>query len=117
MKFLIDAQLPKPLSDFLNTKGFNSIHTLDLPDKNRTKDYQIIKHSIKEKRIVISKDADFLNSFLVKTEPPKLIIVKTGNISNKELISIFNDNLETIVKMISRSNLVEINKTDIAEQG
>lgn len=54
---------------------------------------------------------------MVKTEPPKLIIVKTGNISNKELISIFNDNLETIVKMISRSNLVEINKTDIAEQG
>ncbi len=30
MKFIIDAQLPRMLSDFLLRKGFDSIHTLQL---------------------------------------------------------------------------------------
>ena len=115
MKFIIDAQLPKSLSDFLKHKGLDSIHTLELHDKNRTKDYQIITLAIEEDRIVISKDNDFLDSFLINSKPPKLIMVKTGNIQNKVLIKIFNDNLDTIIKMISKSNLVEISKNDIAE--
>ncbi len=38
MKFIVDAQLPKSLSDLLNSRGFDSIHTLDLPNKNSTSD-------------------------------------------------------------------------------
>lgn len=75
MKFIIDAQLPKSLSEFLNQKGYDSIHTLDLPNKNRTKESQIVKIANQEGRIVISKDVDFLESYLVKSEPRKLIIV------------------------------------------
>ncbi len=116
MKFIIDAQLPKALSDFLIQQGYDSVHTLDLPDKNKTKDKQIIQKAIEENRIVISKDSDFLDSFLLRSLPPKLIMVKTGNVSNTKLIQIFGDNLENIVTMISRSNLVEITKSDIAEQ-
>lgn len=108
--------MPKSLSDFLNLKGYDSIHTLELPDKNRTKDNQIIEIARKEDRIVISKDNDFLNSYLIKSEPSKFIMVKTGNIPNKELIKIFNRNLDKIIEMISKSNLIEISKTDIAEQ-
>ncbi|MCD4663949.1 MAG: DUF5615 family PIN-like protein [Bacteroidales bacterium] len=115
MKFIIDAQLPKSLSDFLNRKDFDSIHTLELPNKNKTKDHQIIEQAIEEERIVISKDNDFLDSFLIKSEPPKLIMVKTDNIPNKELIQIFDKNLDTIIEMITKSNLVEISKNDIAE--
>ncbi len=116
MKFLIDAQLPKSLSDLFKLKGFNSIHTIELPDKNKTKDKQIIRLSIKENRIVISKDNDFLDYFLIKSLPQKLIMVKTGNIPNKKLLKIFDDNFNKIIEMISRSNLIEISKTDIAEQ-
>ncbi len=117
MKFIVDAQLPKSLSDFLADKGFDSIHTLELPDKNKTSDTQISKLANSDQRIVISKDVDFLESFIVKAEPEKLIMVKTGNISNKKLIKLFDANLEIIVKMISRSNLIEINQTEIAEHG
>ena len=115
MKFLVDAQLPKSLSEFLNYKGYHSIHTLDLPDKNLSQDRYISKFANQENRIVISKDVDFLESFLLKSEPEKLIIVKTGNISNKLLLKIFDDNLNLLIEMISRSNLVEINSTEIAE--
>lgn len=41
MKFIVDAQLPYQLAIFLNYKGFNAIHTDDLPDKERTTDNEI----------------------------------------------------------------------------
>ncbi len=59
MKFIIDAQLPKSLADFLNQIGHEALHTLSLPDKNKTTDSQIIEISVKENRVVITKDADF----------------------------------------------------------
>ena len=58
MKFLVDAHLPKKLSELLKYKGFDSIHTLDLPNKNYTKDSEINQISIEEQRVLISKDAD-----------------------------------------------------------
>ena len=38
MKFLIDAQLPQKLVGWLQEKGHDAIHTLDLPRKNATSD-------------------------------------------------------------------------------
>ena len=113
MKFIVDAQLPKSLSEFLNSKGFDSIHTFDLPDKNKTKDYQITNLSIKENRILITKDNDFLESFLLNSKPEKLILVKTGNIRNDELIQIFSKHIEKILILFNENSLIEINKTEI----
>jgi len=113
MKFLLDAQLPKKLSEFLKWKGYDSIHTLDLPDKNRTKDSQINEISIKQKRVVISKDLDFIETFLISNKPYKLIYIATGNITNKELLELFSKNIENIVKLIRENRLVEITDKNI----
>lgn len=43
MKFIVDAQLPRKLSVYLNEKGYDSIHTLDLPKKNATPDTEMKK--------------------------------------------------------------------------
>lgn len=116
MKFIVDAQLPKSLSDFLNEKGFDSLHTLNLPDANKSKDSDIIKLADHENRIVVSKDSDFLESYLIHFKPKKLLLVATGNIPNRKLLEIFNKNIEVIIEMLSKSNLVEISKTEIIEQ-
>jgi len=116
VKFIVDAQLPKSLSDFLISEGFDAIHTLDFPDKNKTKDSQIVIRAFNENRTVITKDNDFLDSYLLKAEPRKLIMVNTGNIPNPELIEIFQKNLNKIISILSRSNLIEINRTEIIEQ-
>jgi predicted nuclease of predicted toxin-antitoxin system len=115
MKFIVDAQLPKSLSDLLNNRGFDSIHTLDLPKKNSTSDKEITEFAFNEKRIVITKDNDFLESFLLNSKPEKLIVVRTGNIPNPILLKIFDNNFELIKSMISRSNLIEITRNEIAE--
>ena len=86
MKFIVDAQLPKALSDLLKYRGHDSIHTLELKNQNATSDDVITSLSITEDRIVITKDSDFVESFLLNSEPKKLIMVRTGNIPNKILL-------------------------------
>jgi len=113
VKFIVDAQLPKSLSNFLLSKGYDSIHTIDLPHKNATKDYQIIALSMNDNRIIITKDNDFLESFLIKKEPEKLIIIKTGNISNAELLDIFDANFDIIIKSIQENSLLELRSNEL----
>ena len=113
MKFIVDAQLPKSLSDFLNSVGHDSIHTIEFKDKNKTTDSQIKKIASKENRIIITKDADFLESHLLSGNPAKLVIVKTGNIPNAELLNLFSKQIKIIIKAIKNSSLIEIHKGEI----
>ena len=117
MKFLIDAHLPKKLSLFLCWKGYDSIHTLDFPDKNRTKDSQINQISIDEQRIVVSKDLDFIESLLISNKPYKLIYISMGNITNKKLLKIFSQNIEKIIEYANKHRLIEITDKKIVIRG
>ena len=49
MKFIVDAQLPKSLSDLLNYRGLDSVHTMDFPNKNSTSDKKIIEIAFNKK--------------------------------------------------------------------
>lgn len=113
MKFLIDAQLPKKLARWFQANGFDAIHTLDLPDKNRTSDDFINALSLRENRIIISKDSDFFNRFLQKLEPHKLIYLTVGNLSTDALISLFEKNMPRILDEIEYHNVVEITRNSI----
>ncbi len=85
MKFLLDAQLPPSLKQLFTENRFDCIHTINLEQGNDTSDEIINKVSVAEQRILITKDSDFFDSFIIKKEPYKLILVKLGNISKKEL--------------------------------
>jgi predicted nuclease of predicted toxin-antitoxin system len=117
LKFLVDAQLPKSLSELLKQRGYDSIHTLDLPNSNATTDRQIIELSTLEQRIVITKDSDFLESYLISGKPTKLVLVRTGNVSNKILLQLFDKNFHIITAMLQKSNLIELSATEITEHG
>ncbi len=53
MKFLVDAQLPRRLSNQLRARGYDAVHTLDLPQGNQTPDAVINDLSVVEERISI----------------------------------------------------------------
>lgn len=110
MKFIVDAQLPKILAYSLRDKGFDVVHTSELPDGNDTTDDEINRLSLAENRIVISKDGDFYDSFTAKKEPYKLLHIKTGNIKNSQLIELFDKNSELIIKELSESSVVQISR-------
>ena len=59
MKFIVDAHLPPSLCNLFKEKGFDAIHTSELPQKNTTSDNQITELSMNEERIVITKESTF----------------------------------------------------------
>ena len=113
MKFIVDAQLPKSLARFLSERGFDAVHTLDLPGKNVTDDNEINRVSQTEERVVISKDSDFYDSYTAHKEPYKLLYLTTGNIRNRDLLNLFDKNLLLIVRTLQNGSVVEINRNNI----
>lgn len=113
MKFLVDAQLPVRLAKFLQANGYDTLHTRDLPERNATLDTAINDISLVQERVVITKDADFVDSFLTIQKPSKLLLVSTGNIKNSELEKIFSDNLSFLVSLLQNNNYIEINREEI----
>lgn len=113
MRFLIDANLPYKLAKSLIDKGYDIIHTDDLPDKERTKDNEIRKISVDQSRIVITKDSDFLDSHIIIGVPSKLLLVTTGNIINKDLIQLFDNQFEAIIGLFDSYDLIELNNDQI----
>ena len=85
----------------------NSLH------KTKRVIIQLPKRQNNENRIVITKDTDFLESFLLYSKPAKLILVKTGNIKNSELLFLFKTHLPALNTLLQTANFVEINKTEI----
>lgn len=110
MKFPVDAHLPRRLALRLQATGHDAIHTLDLPLRNRTPDAVINEISLAEKRIVVTKDADFRDSHLLNGEPYKLLLVSTGNIGNSELLVLFMQNLEGIVAAFASCSYIELDR-------
>lgn len=110
MRFLVDAQLPTALKSWLNEHGFDSIHAIDLPNKDLSTDDEIAKVAVVESRILISKDSDFLKMKLINGKPDKLLLVTTGNIRNSELLSTFEKNFENAKRLFSSFEIVEIGR-------
>ncbi|MBI2969087.1 MAG: DUF5615 family PIN-like protein [Bacteroidetes bacterium] len=113
MNFIVDAQLPKALSAYFLKRGFNSIHTLDMPLKNATPDENIISLASSENRVVVTKDSDFFDSYILKKMPAKLLLVTTGNIQNKDLLKIFETSFDRIKNLLSEYDVVEIDSERI----
>ena len=111
MKFLVDAQLPRRLAHRLQELGYDAIHTLDLPLGNQTPDQVINEISEREQRIVISKDADFVNSFTLYRRPSKLLLVSTGNIKNVALEQLFLQNIAEIAQAFEAYDFVELDRS------
>src|SRR4051812_17636598 len=110
MKFLVDAHFPRRLADWLRRAGHDAVHTLDLPRGNRTTDKEINDVSERDRRVVITKDADFVNSFHIARKPYKLLLVSTGNITNADLEALFAANIAAIVIAFQSHEYIELGR-------
>ncbi|PWA07161.1 DUF5615 family PIN-like protein [Flavobacterium psychrotolerans] len=112
MKFLCDVHISIKFVKHINNSGIECVHINTILDKWFTADYTIAKFSDVNNFILITKDFDFKNSFLVNKSPKKLIKINLGNISNEKLIEIFSLNLEKIKSIDKEHNnfMIEIDK-------
>jgi predicted nuclease of predicted toxin-antitoxin system len=109
MKFLVDAQLPRNLAWWLAEAGHDALHTLDLPRKNRTTDAEVVERAVQDGRVVVSKDSDFVASYLL-TGVPRLLLISTGNIPDIDLEQSLRSSMATIEVAFTENNLVEITR-------
>jgi predicted nuclease of predicted toxin-antitoxin system len=114
MKFLCDVHISYKVVNLLLSLGFECIHVNNILNKWHTKDNDICSYADNGDFTIITKDADFKDSFLIKGAPKKLIKINLGNIANTELIQIIISNIDTIIKLDSNiSFMIEIDKTQL----
>lgn len=103
MRFLVDAQLPARLCDFLEQHGHDAIHVSILPNGNRLTDAKVAEMADDEHRVVASKDADFRHSHTTIGAPQRLLVVATGSISNHVLLDLIGRRLDDLVAPFATS--------------
>jgi predicted nuclease of predicted toxin-antitoxin system len=117
VKFLVDAQLPRRIAHWLATGGYDAVHTLDLPDGNRTTDQQIIDAADREQRVVVTKDSDFVDSHILNGRPARLLLISTGNITNRELEALLVPLIPGIVQEFQMQYFLELGRAGIVVRG
>lgn len=113
MRCIVDAQLPRHLSNFLNKTGWDAIHTLDLPHANQTPDSDIRFLADEQGRIVFTKDADFVRDHILSGSPQKILYIKTGNIGNQELIKLVAKHLPDLAKLFMEHHWIELGRNSV----
>jgi predicted nuclease of predicted toxin-antitoxin system len=105
MRFLVDAQLPPALARWIATQpGHTADHVADVLAATE-RDTTIVSHAVANNAVIVTKDADFLNL----APPPPLRIVATGNMPNKALLAVFeNQFTAAVAKLVDGSLVVEI---------
>ncbi len=106
MRFLCDVHISFKLVSYLRSLEIHATHVNQILDKWHTKDEDICTYADEHDLIVITKDVDFRNSFLIKNTPKKLIRIKLGNISNSILIKVLSDHLTTIAHLGSNGGFM-----------
>lgn len=108
MNVIIDAHFPRNLVWLFQEFGFYAYHTLGLPNQNFTTDNQILTFAEVHDCVVMTKDADFVNSFYLQGRPKKLLLVSTGNIRNGDLKNLLSANLTEIFTLLADNHFLEL---------
>ena len=108
LSFLVDVNLPKYFS-FFNNADFIFVSDINL----RMTDTEIWNYALENNCVILTKDVDFYNRFLVSEKTPKVIFFQLGNYSLKQLYDYFNANWGKLKTEISSSKLIIAKETHI----
>lgn len=84
MKFLVDAQLPPLLADWLREQGHEAHHVYALGDLC-IDDNAIWELAVGDGYIVVTKDRDFADWVFAREPAPRVLWLRFGNCRNTEL--------------------------------
>ncbi len=105
----IDAQLPPALARWLNAeRSVHAVHVYELGMHQDT-DWAIFSAARKASALVVTKDDDFVKLLGQHGPPPKVLWVRTGNVSNTELRRMMLNGWDRAARMFAQGeDLVEI---------
>lgn len=114
--FFVDTQLPPALARWLKTRGYDAVHTMHFPNGHLMTDLQIHDIATRETRIIVTKDNDFHEKFMLKGAPPKVLLLQFGNCSNRDLLAQFEIHFDRVRERFEQgAGLVLFSWNKIAE--
>lgn len=108
MKFLVDAQLPPALADWLRGQGHDAVHAmnsvgLDAPDS------AIWETASGEGRIIVTKDRDFAIWAAARRTGPQIVWLRLGNATTRSLLTWLEPRWASIEERLAEgAHLVEV---------
>ena len=88
MKLLLDENLSPDLVQDLSTDFPGSAHVRDLDLKSAT-DIAVWERARADRYTLVSKDSDFRQMSFLFGAPPKVVWIRLGNCSTKEILALF----------------------------
>ncbi len=108
MRFLVDAQLPPGLADYLREAGHEADHVNRI-GLGASDDRVIWDHACHTRAVLITKDADFLSLANDEESGVPVVWVRLGNVSNPVLRHVFEAALpELVAALDAGERIVEI---------
>ena len=104
MKLLFDENLSPKLPNYLSDLFPNSLHVRDVGMKATT-DSVVWDYAKDKDFMIVSKDADMHDLSLVFGNPPKVIWLRLGNCSTRQVENLLRQNFETIKLFYDDKNL------------
>ena len=112
VRYLIDENLPPDLAEIFIRNGLVASHVNDIISNIPVKDSAIRRLSLNRDMVLITKDDDFVKSYVSRAVPERLIFV-FGNFRKAEILQTFNEHFEKIITLSKQYNLVEVNKKSV----
>jgi predicted nuclease of predicted toxin-antitoxin system len=88
MKLLLDANISWRSCSFFTENFGECVHVNKTTLPRPAVDIEIWQFAKENRYTIVTQDTDFLNFLETKGFPPKVILVKTGNISRKQMEAI-----------------------------
>ncbi len=108
MRFLVDANLPRRLAEWLVLRGHESDHVLDL-GLARSVDGDLWARCIATNAVIVTKDEDFANWISAGRPGPAVVWLRTGNGTTQRLIESLTPVFEVVeARLAAGDRLVEI---------
>ena len=108
MRFLVDAQLPPALARWIASNGHQAEHVADL-DMANASDRNIWQQALDTNAVIVSKDADFAELTVLRSEAPQVVWIRLRNTRRQALLNWFEALFPRIIDALERGEkLIEI---------
>jgi len=103
MKFIVDSQLP----ELVTTRLQNLVYVNYLSEGNKTTDHEILDICESESRVLITREEDFIEGFILRGRPREIIYMHPACKCSK-LLKLMESKMDYVEHIIASEGIYEV---------
>lgn len=114
MKFIIDENLSPVVSAIFRSHSLNAFHVNEMKSKKKQRviDDQLRRLTIQKGYVIVTKDDDFVKSYVSRKVPDKLVYIYGLN-EKETLLSRMNEVAPQLISLLETNDFIEVNPNEI----